>query len=68
VVWTLAAVTGVGLVADAMGMECRDSPCFVSAPDRVIFVTWIVALIPAIIGGCMVVVWVRRRRGAKPRA
>lgn len=60
VVWALSWAIGIQFVADAMEAECRDSPCFVSAPEEVQVVAWVLALLPAVIAGVLLVVLWRR--------
>lgn len=60
VVWALSWTIGIEFVADAMDAECRDSPCFVSAPEEVHVVTWVLALLPATASGVLLVVLWRR--------
>ena len=58
--WALSWAIGVHFVADAMDAECRDSPCFVSAPERTQAVAMALALVPAVVAGILVVVLLRR--------
>ena len=60
VTWALSWALGVRFVADAMDAECRDSPCFVSAPERTQVVAMALALVPAVVAGVLVVALWRR--------
>jgi hypothetical protein len=65
VTWALSWALGVGLVADAMDVECRDSPCFVSAPERTQHIAMALALVPAVVPGVLVILLWRRHAGRK---
>lgn len=55
VVWALSSFFTIGLVADAGGDTCHDSPCFVSASERSQMIGLGIALVPAALSGVLVI-------------